>query len=95
MKLLANLARKLKSIPESDGTMLDNTMIIYISDSGNEHHGNRSQWPFVVVGGNRFKTGRYIQFPEYGQDGHRTIGNLYTTLLNTFGTRSNISATSI
>jgi hypothetical protein len=88
MELVADLAGKLKAVPEGDGTMLDNTMIIYMSDSGNEHHGNLNEWPYVIVGGcgKRLKiAGRYIQFPEYGAEGHRTIGNWYTTLLNAYG----------
>ncbi len=88
MELLADLADKLKAVPEGDGTMLDNTTIIYMSDSGNEHHGNLNEWPFIVVGGcgGRLKlAGRYVQFPEYGASGHATIGNWYTTILNAFG----------
>ena len=28
---------------------------------------------------------RYIRLPNYGQQGHKTLGNWYTTLLNAFG----------
>ena len=28
---------------------------------------------------------RYIRLPGYGQEGHKTLGNLYTTLLNVCG----------
>ena len=88
MRLLADLAGQLKAIPEADGTLLDNTSIIYLSDSGNEHHGNLTDWPYIVIGGNggRIKiAGRYIQYPQYGNDDHRTIGNWWTTWLNAFG----------
>jgi len=88
MTLLADLANQLKAIPEGDGTLLDNTTIVYFSDSGNEHHGDLSEWPYVVLGGcgGRLKLpGRYVQFPEYGQAGHRTIGNWWTTLLHAHG----------
>ena len=88
MKLLADLAGQLKAVPEGDGTLLDNTSIIYLSDSGNEHHGNLSEWPYLVLGGNGDRlniAGRYIQFPQYGSSGHRTIGNWWTTWLNAFG----------
>lgn len=87
-KLLADLATKLQAVPEGDGTMLDNTTIIYLSDSGNEHHGNLSEWPYLVLGGcgGRLRIpGRYVRYPAYGQKGHATIGNWWTTLLNTFG----------
>lgn len=88
MKLIADLARKLDAVPERDGTLLDRTMIIYMSDSGNEHHGNLREWPYLIVGGSggRLKTeGRYLRYPAWSKPGHRTIGNWYTTLLNAFG----------
>ncbi len=42
----------------------------------------------VVVGGCGGKLkipGRYVQYPEYAADGHRTIGNWWTSVLNAFG----------
>jgi len=86
--LLATMAAKLKAVPEGDGTMLDNTMIIYFSDASNKHHGDCLEWPYVVLGGcgGRLSIpGRYIRYPEYGNDGCRTIGNWWTTVLNAFG----------
>ena len=62
--------------------MPDNTTIIYFSDAGNEHHANLSEWPYVVIGGSggRMKLAeRYIRYPQYGADGHKTIGNWWTT----------------
>ena len=88
IKLMAGLAGKLRSIPEGDGTMLDNTMIVYMSDAGEAHHGALHEWPFLIVGGcgGRLSIpGHYIRMPEYGQVGHRTIGNLYTSILNAYG----------
>ena len=88
IKLMAGLAAKLRSIPEGDGTMLDNTMIVYMSDAGEAHHGALHEWPFLIVGGcgGRLSIpGHYIRMPEYGQVGHRTIGNLYTSILNAYG----------
>ncbi len=29
--------------------------------------------------------GRYLQYPGYGKQGHRTIGNLYNTLMHAAG----------
>ena len=87
-EILANLANKLKSVPEGNGNMLDNTMIVYISPSGNKHHGTLESWPMVVLGGCGAKMklpGRYIQFPAYGAKGHKTIGNWWTSVLNAYG----------
>lgn len=87
-EILANLANKLKAVPEGDGNMLDNTMIVYISPAGDRHHGKLDSWPMVVLGGcgNKLNLpGRYIQFPGYGQQNHKTIGNWWTSILNAFG----------
>ena len=88
ISLMAGLAEKLRSIPEGDGTMLDNTMIVYLSDAGEAHHGALHEWPFIIVGGCGGRLtlpGNYFQMPDYGQSGHGTIGNLYTTFLNAYG----------
>jgi len=87
-EILARLANKLKAVPEGEGNMLDNTMIVYISPAGDRHHGLMNSWPMVVLGGcgGRLKLpGRYLQFPGYGQTGHKTIGNWWTSVLNAFG----------
>jgi hypothetical protein len=90
---VADLARRLDAIPEGDGTMLDNTLIIWMSDSGEAHHGFCNEWPMVLVGnlGGRLKTaGRFLQYPAYQQHadqipGHRTIANFYLALLHAVG----------
>ena len=85
MELIATMAKKLKAVPEGNGNMLDNTMIIYLSDSSNKHHGDCLEWPYVIVGGCSGKLkipGRYICYPKYGNMGCRTIGDWWTTLLN-------------
>jgi len=85
---IARLAAKLQSIPEGDGTMLGNTLILYFSDAADKHHGSCTEWPFLMVGGmgDRLKKGgRYIQYPSYDFKGHRTIANLYNTLLTAKG----------
>lgn len=87
-EIIAHLANKLKAVPEGDGNMLDNTMIVYISPAGDRHHGKLESWPMVVLGGcgNKLKVpGRYIQFPAYGQKDHQTIGNWWTSILNAYG----------
>jgi len=87
-KLIAGLVKKLAESKEGDGTMLDNTLIVYLSDSGESHHPNLQEWPVVLIGdlGGALKTaGRYLQFPKYGATAHRTMANLYCTLLHAAG----------
>ena len=88
LQLMAGLAAKLRSVPEGDGTMLDNTMIVYLSDAGEAHHGALSEWPFLTLGGCGGRLtlpGNFVRMPDYGQTGHGTIGNFYTSLLNAYG----------
>ena len=47
--LIAKLVKKLESVPEGDGTMLDNTVIVYISDGAEGHHSRCWEWPCVVI----------------------------------------------
>jgi hypothetical protein len=43
----------------------------------------------VILGNasGRLKAGRYVDYPGYGQLGHRTTANLFTTLLNLAGSK--------
>lgn len=87
-KLIASLAARLQSIREGDGTMLDNTLIVYLSDSGEAHHPNLKEWPVILLGGLAGKLkpgGRYLQLPPYQAKKHRTLANLYLTLLQAAG----------
>ena len=52
------------------------------------HHGVGTESPFLVMSGSNCKldmAGRYIRLPHHGTEGHKTIGNWYTTLLNAHG----------
>ncbi len=88
-KLIAGLAKKLADTPEGDGTMLDNTLIVYLSDSGEAHHPRLHEWPVVLIGdlgGRLKKPGRFVQLPGYQKaNGHRTMANLWCTLLHAVG----------
>ena len=85
---VADLAKRLATIPEGNGTMLDSTLIVWMSDSAESHHGQGTEWPMVLVGnlGGKLKTaGRYLQFPSYGSKGHHTMSNFYLSLLHAVG----------
>ncbi|MEN9634327.1 MAG: hypothetical protein RL077_2731 [Verrucomicrobiota bacterium] len=85
---IADLARRMSAIKEGNGTLLDNTLIVYLSDSAEEHHGRGMQWPMVLVGnlGGRLKTaGRFLQYPGYKKAGHRTMSNFFLSLLHAVG----------
>jgi len=88
MELMNRIVTRLKSVPEGDGTMFDNTMVFYFPDSGETHHSHGFEFPFVVMSGRNSKMNlgnRYIRLPYWGKEGHKTLGNFYTTLLNAYG----------
>lgn len=82
------IADKLKAIPEGKGTMFDSTVIMYFPENGEGHHSKGTEAPFIMVAGDNCALnmlGRYIRLPYHGTEGHKTIGNWYTTLLNAHG----------
>ncbi len=88
MAVINKIVSKLKSVPEGGGTMFDNTTLLYFPDNGETHHSNGVEWPFIVLAGknNKLNTaGKYIRLPGYGKEGHKTLGNWYTSILNAYG----------
>lgn len=88
MTLVNHMVKRLKSVPENGGTMFDNTLICYFPDGGETHHAKGTEFPFIVLAGDNAELNigrRYIRLPYHGKEGHKTLGNFYTTLLNTYG----------
>jgi hypothetical protein len=90
LKQIAKMAKKFDGIPEGNGSMLDNTMIVYMSCSSGDHHCAGHDWPVVLLGGmgKKLKMGRYLEYPKYGSKGHRTVGNLYLSLMQAAGMKT-------
>jgi len=83
-----SIIEKLKTIPEGKGNMFDNTMIFYFPSGGETHHSKGLEMPYIIMSGKNCNldiAGRYIRLPYLGSEGHKTIGNFYTTLLNAHG----------
>ena len=80
---IAEMARALDAVPEGDGTMLDNTAIIYMSDNGEQHHSLAEEWPMLLVGGGNMGLqtgGRTLVYPRVGRPQNRQVSNLFNTL---------------
>jgi len=60
---LASLLDLLDSIPEAGGSVLDNTLAVWVSELGDPAHGY-DRYNAVMVGGNRMKHGKYHHFPS-------------------------------
>jgi hypothetical protein len=75
------LLTKLKSHVEGDGTLLDNTLVLYGSGMGHSDNHTATRIPIVLAGAKDvIKTGRYVRYDENQQ-----LGRLHLSLLNSFG----------
>lgn len=79
---LAYLLEKMKSIQEPEGTLLDNSMIVYgagISDGDRHNHDNL---PTLLAGGGAgsIKSGRHIKYPN-----QTPMTNLFLSMLDRMG----------
>ncbi|MCH7918618.1 MAG: DUF1552 domain-containing protein [Planctomycetes bacterium] len=81
-KQFAYVVQRMKSIPEGDGSLLDNCMILYgagISD-GNRH--NNENLPIVIAGkaGGTIRTGRHVRY-----DFETPMSNLFLSMMDRMG----------
>jgi hypothetical protein len=77
----AYLLDKLKAQPEGEGTLLDNTIVLWANEQGNGDTHSRTEIPFVVAGNHdgRLDTGRYLHFDDVPHN------DLYIALLHALG----------
>ncbi len=78
---LAYLMDRLASFPEGNGTVLDNTLILWCTDIAQGQSHSRRDMPYVLAGGARgeIQMGRYLR---YAGDHHN---NLLVSILNAMG----------
>lgn len=77
----AYLLDKLAAQPEADGTLLDNTVVLWVNEQGNGQTHTKDQIPFVLAGNyaGKLRTGRWLQYDQ------RAHNDLYVALLNLYG----------
>ncbi|HYL74050.1 MAG TPA: DUF1552 domain-containing protein [Bryobacteraceae bacterium] len=82
----AYLASKLDSMKEGDGTVLDNTCLMFLSNLwiGRKHDNLRL--PLVLAGGleGTLETGRTLNYLDAGED-NRKMCSLYLSIMDRFG----------
>src|SRR6202008_2855058 len=80
---LAYLATKLDSMPEGEGTVLDNSCLMWLSNMwiGRKH--DNSKLPLVLAGGlgGTLKTGRTLDYMGAGND-NRKMCSLYLSIMD-------------
>jgi hypothetical protein len=82
---VAYIAAKLDKIQEGDRTLLDNSMILYLSSMMTGNH-NNDQLPVVMLGrgGGQIKSGRNL---DYLKKPNRRMCSLYLSLMDKAGVR--------
>jgi hypothetical protein len=61
-KLYAYLLQQLDAIPEGDGTVLDNTLVVYTKNLG-YRHASKDMLFMIGGGGSMIETGRFVDLP--------------------------------
>jgi hypothetical protein len=90
--LIARLAHALSQVKVGDATLFDNTVVVYTSDCGEQHHANHQRNPTVIVGtaGGKLKTGgRFLRYPKRGSRGYRSMADLFCTVATACGVPTN------
>jgi hypothetical protein len=89
----AYILDRLAAVPEGDGTMLDNTLVVWVNELGKGNSHTLHDIPFVLAGNVRnadgsqhFRTGRYLQY-----DGATTPHNdLLVSIANAYGIETDV-----
>ena len=86
LRQLTYLATKLDTMPEGDGTVLDNSCLMWLSNMwiGRKH--DNSRLPLVLAGGLgvTLKTGRTLNYANAGDD-NRKMSSLFLSLMDRMG----------
>jgi hypothetical protein len=84
----AYLASKLDSMPEGDGTVLDHSCLMFLSNMwhGSKHDSNKL--PMVLLGGlgGTLETGRVLDYTDAGND-NRKLCSLYLSIMDRMGVK--------
>jgi hypothetical protein len=80
--LFADFVKKLQSIPDGDGTLLDHSLLLFGSNMSNSNAHNHFPLPNLVVGAasGRHKGGRHLKFAD-----HTPMTNLLLSMLDKVG----------
>ena len=83
---LAYLATKLDAMPEGDGTVLDNSCLMFLSNLWVGRRHNNSRLPVVLAGGlgGTLETGRSLDYLDAG-DENRKMCSLYLGIMDRMG----------
>jgi hypothetical protein len=90
MELFGDLLRDLQEVDEADGSLLDNTMVLYGCHMGDANIHNNKNLPIILAGG-CFRHGQHLAFNQHN---NRPLANLYLSMLHNMGLETDRFASS-
>lgn len=90
MELFGELLRDLQEVDEADGSLLDNTMVLYGCHMGDANIHNNTNLPVILAGGG-FRHGQHLAFNQHN---NRPLANLYLSMLHNMGLETDRFASS-
>ncbi len=78
----AYLLKRMKSVKEGEGTLLDNSMVVFGSGIGDGNRHNHDELPILLAGGGggTLEPGRHVRYPRW-----TPLNNLYLSMLERVG----------
>jgi hypothetical protein len=85
---LAYLASRLDAMPEGEGTVLDHSCLLYLSNMWSGERHDNTKLPVVTLGGlgGTLETGRVLDYTNAGDD-HRKLCSLHLSIMDRMGVR--------
>lgn len=90
MELFGELLRDLQEVDEADGSLLDNTMVLYGCHMGDANIHNNKNLPIILAGGG-FRHGQHLAFNPHNNS---PLANLYLSMLHNMGLETDRFASS-
>jgi hypothetical protein len=81
MELFGDLLQNLQEVEETDGPLLDNTMVLYGCHMGDANIHNNNNLPIILAGGG-FKHGQHLAF---NKDHNKPLANVFVSMLQQMG----------
>ena len=81
MALFGELLRNLQAVEEADGSLLDNTMVLYGCHMGDANIHNNNNLPVILAGGG-FNHGQHLAFNEHN---NAPMCDIFVSMLQKMG----------
>jgi hypothetical protein len=90
MELLGDLLQDLQDVEEADGSLLDNTMVLYGCHMGDANIHNNNNLPVILAGGG-YRHGQHL---KYNERNNKPLANLFVSMLQNMGIETDQFASS-